>query len=90
MVDLLLYRHNKSFFLLLIDLNDDDDDRSDDASYLVHLLSSRLIKMTVVHDLAECIVGDITPHCNVSREEKLRREAVSRSAFDNCLFSSCC
>ncbi|THD26038.1 HD domain containing protein 2 [Fasciola hepatica] len=34
----------------------------------------RLLKMTVVHDLAECIVGDITPHCNVSREEKLRRE----------------
>ncbi|KAA3674576.1 uncharacterized protein DEA37_0014360 [Paragonimus westermani] len=34
----------------------------------------RLIKMTIVHDLAECIVGDITPHCNVSKEEKLDRE----------------
>ncbi|KAF5400476.1 HD domain containing protein 2 [Paragonimus heterotremus] len=34
----------------------------------------RLIKMTIVHDLAECIVGDITPHCNISKEEKLDRE----------------
>lgn len=28
----------------------------------------------LVHDLAECIVGDITPHCGVSPEEKHRRE----------------
>ncbi|CAH8666748.1 unnamed protein product [Dicrocoelium dendriticum] len=34
----------------------------------------RLLKMTLVHDLAECIVGDITPHCNVSKEDKLARE----------------
>lgn len=27
-----------------------------------------------MHDLAECIVGDITPHCGVSPEEKHRRE----------------
>ncbi|VDP65778.1 unnamed protein product [Schistosoma mattheei] len=30
--------------------------------------------MAIVHDLAECIVGDITPHCGVSKEEKLSRE----------------
>lgn len=28
----------------------------------------------MVHDLAECIVGDLTPHCGVSPEEKHRRE----------------
>ena len=28
----------------------------------------------LVHDLAECIVGDLTPHCGVSPEEKHRRE----------------
>lgn len=27
-----------------------------------------------MHDLAECIVGDITPHCGVSPEEKHRQE----------------
>lgn len=30
--------------------------------------------LALVHDLAECIVGDITPHCGVSPEEKHRRE----------------
>lgn len=28
----------------------------------------------LVHDLAESIVGDITPYCGVSKEEKQRRE----------------
>lgn len=28
----------------------------------------------LVHDLAECIVGDITPHCGVTPEEKHRQE----------------
>lgn len=30
--------------------------------------------MALVHDLAECIVGDITPHCGVSPEDKHRME----------------
>jgi 5'-deoxynucleotidase YfbR-like HD superfamily hydrolase len=30
--------------------------------------------MAVVHDLAEAIVGDITPHDGISKEEKHRRE----------------
>uniref|UniRef100_A0A5S6Q6T4 5'-deoxynucleotidase HDDC2 n=1 Tax=Trichuris muris TaxID=70415 RepID=A0A5S6Q6T4_TRIMR len=34
----------------------------------------RCIKMALVHDLAESIVGDITPLCGVSREEKHKRE----------------
>lgn len=28
---------------------------------------ARAIKMAIVHDVAESIVGDITPHCKVSR-----------------------
>lgn len=32
------------------------------------------IKMCLVHDMAESIVGDITPHDGVSNEEKHRRE----------------
>lgn len=34
----------------------------------------RCIKMALVHDLAEAIVGDITPHCGVSEEDKHSRE----------------
>ena len=28
--------------------------------------SNRCVRMAIVHDVAESIVGDITPHCNVS------------------------
>ena len=32
--------------------------------------------MALVHDLAESIVGDLTPSCGVSKEEKAKREKV--------------
>ncbi|KAI8909711.1 HD domain-containing protein [Gorgonomyces haynaldii] len=34
----------------------------------------KLIKMTIVHDLAEAVVGDITPHQGVSKEDKFKME----------------
>lgn len=34
----------------------------------------KIMQMALIHDLAECIVGDITPHCGVSQDEKHRRE----------------
>lgn len=33
--------------------------------------------LALVHDLAESIVGDITPLCGVSKEEKQRRELAA-------------
>ncbi|OON18768.1 HD domain protein [Opisthorchis viverrini] len=45
----------------------------------------RLIKMTIVHDLAESVVGDITPYCNVSKEEKARRESNAMADLCNLL-----
>ncbi|KFM83590.1 HD domain-containing protein 2, partial [Stegodyphus mimosarum] len=30
--------------------------------------------MALVHDMAECIVGDLTPFCGISKEEKHRKE----------------
>lgn len=38
---------------------------------------TRCIKMALVHDVAEAIVGDITPHCKVSNEEKHARELAA-------------
>ena len=35
------------------------------------------MKLAIVHDLAESIVGDITPSCGVSKAEKYAREDVS-------------
>ncbi|VDK47587.1 unnamed protein product [Anisakis simplex] len=34
----------------------------------------KCIKMALVHDIAEAIVGDITPHCGVSDEQKFNLE----------------
>lgn len=39
-----------------------------------HLDRFRCLQIALVHDLAECIVGDLTPHCGVTPEEKHRRE----------------
>nr|XP_020442840.1 HD domain-containing protein 2 [Monopterus albus] len=35
---------------------------------------NRCIKLALVHDMAECIVGDIAPADNISKAEKHRRE----------------
>lgn len=42
--------------------------------------------MALVHDLAESIVGDLTPSCNVSKEEKYKREKVSKYNLFNFLY----
>ena len=34
----------------------------------------RCMQLALIHDLAECIVGDLTPHCGVDPAEKHRRE----------------
>ena len=39
--------------------------------------------MALVHDLAECLIGDITPHDGVDKAEKYRRELV-RVSRNNC------
>jgi putative hydrolase of HD superfamily len=42
---------------------------------------SRLVKMAIVHDLAEAIVGDFTPFDNISNEEKHRLELNAIETF---------
>ena len=41
--------------------------------------------MSLVHDMAESIVGDITPHCGVSTEDKHEREKKTMSYFSTLL-----
>ncbi|KAI9591166.1 hypothetical protein BDF19DRAFT_456036 [Syncephalis fuscata] len=36
----------------------------------------KCVKMALVHDLAEAIVGDITPHAGVSKDEKYKLEKI--------------
>ncbi len=40
----------------------------------LHCDSEKLLKMAILHDIAECMVGDITPHDGMTREEKQRIE----------------
>ena len=42
----------------------------------VHVNRDRLMKVCMVHDLAESVVGDITPYDGVSKEQKRILEEV--------------
>jgi len=37
---------------------------------------AKCVQMAVVHDLAEALVGDITPHDGISKEQKQKLEEV--------------
>lgn len=45
--------------------------------------------MCLIHDLAECIVGDLTPKDNVSKEEKTNLENVLNFFFLFLSFFNC-
>ncbi|KAF8088750.1 hypothetical protein N665_0530s0006 [Sinapis alba] len=47
------------------------------AGDLAGVNRERCIKMAIVHDIAEAIVGDITPSDGVPKEEKSRREKAA-------------
>ena len=47
--------------------------------------TNRCIKLALVHDLAEAKVGDITPHCGVSDEEKYRLELQTMEQISDML-----
>ena len=38
---------------------------------------NRVIKMALTHDVCECIAGDYTPHCKITKEEKHRLERMA-------------
>eukprot|EP01071_Lankesteria_metandrocarpae_P005707 Lankesteria_metandrocarpae@DN4100_c0_g1_i1.p2 len=48
-----------------------------DSKVLGLLDRQKCIRMALAHDLAECVVGDITPHCNVTAEDKHNREKTA-------------
>ena len=45
----------------------------------------KAMKMALVHDMAEAIVGDITPACGVSETEKHRRESEAMQTLRDLL-----
>lgn len=49
-----------------------------------NFIMCRCIKLALVHDMAECIVGDIAPSDNISKAEKRRREEASATTTTHC------
>ncbi|XP_043195811.1 5'-deoxynucleotidase HDDC2-like isoform X2 [Amphibalanus amphitrite] len=47
------------------------------AAGRAHVDQTRAVKMALVHDLAEALAGDITPHCGVSDGDKHARELAA-------------
>lgn len=45
----------------------------------------KAIKMALVHDMAEAIVGDITPSCGVTEEDKYQMEAQAMQSIKDLL-----
>ena len=43
--------------------------------FILPRLMHRCIKLALVHDLAECLVGDLVPN-EVTKDEKYKREKV--------------
>jgi putative hydrolase of HD superfamily len=43
------------------------------------------MKLAIVHDIAECIAGDITPTCGVSDEEKREMESKAMDSLEEML-----
>lgn len=55
-----------------------------DSEYELDINLDKVLKMLVLHELEEVIIGDLTPFDNVTREEKLKsgKEAVSKILKD--------
>lgn len=55
-----------------------------DSEFETHVNIDKVIKMLVLHELGEVIIGDITPYDNITREEKMQREhAAIREVLGN-------
>ena len=48
-----------------------------DSEFETNLDINKVVKMLVLHELGEVIIGDITPFDNVTPEEKMRREHIA-------------
>ena len=44
------------------------------SEFETHLDIGKVIKMLVLHELGEVVIGDITPFDNVNPEEKMEKE----------------
>ncbi len=55
------------------------------SSLSSHINVAHCLKMALIHDMAEALVGDITPVDGVAKHEKNRREATTMDYFTSSL-----
>lgn len=47
--------------------------------------AAKCVRLALVHDVAESIVGDLTPYCGVDKSEKHTREAAAMARLQDML-----
>ena len=53
-----------------------------DSEFETNLYINKVVKMLVIHELGEVVIGDITPFDNITPEEKMKKEHENkRSCF---------
>ncbi|OTF82014.1 HD domain-containing protein [Euroglyphus maynei] len=70
------HMYRMAIMSMLFDEDDDDDSMMDSKSNN-KLDIGKMIKLSLIHDMAECIVGDITPMDGIDADEKHRNELVA-------------
>ena len=69
------HMYRMAIMKFLFDFHDDDNDDGDSTgSKTTKLDANKVMKLSLVHDMAECIVGDITPMDGIDADEKHRNE----------------
>ena len=77
--------------MFLSNRNDVDHVLFVDVSSFFHLDTQvRCMKIGLVHDLAEALVGDITPHFGVSDQEKFKLESEAMSKIKSLVLEASC
>nr|XP_046915336.1 5'-deoxynucleotidase HDDC2-like [Dermatophagoides farinae] len=69
------HMYRMAIMKFLFDFHDDDNNDGDSTgSKTTKLDANKVMKLSLVHDMAECIVGDITPMDGIDADEKHRNE----------------
>lgn len=69
------HMHRMSIMAMAVPNNNNNNNNPTSHLLLPSFDSNKLVKMCLVHDVIECIAGDITPHQGISRQEKHVLEA---------------
>jgi putative hydrolase of HD superfamily len=54
--------------------NNSNDGNDGNSGQQLLIDSNKLVRMSLIHDMAECIVGDITPFDGISAQQKHKLE----------------